>query len=482
MYNDALSQMSMTFKGVYFCLKISRNYLKIFLLLFAFSLVFGVISNSLVSYAKVFDLMIGTGSNALMTMDLDDSDYSIMPMSSIGTVVNTISSGSSFWVSVLATNGTSTYYVIPKYEFKDGRFYFKVGEPLDGYYFKRLNFNLSKGSLPAPGGYKVSLDYGSNFSHEYGWASLWSVKTIPNASDVSADLTLSFTQSSGDIYVAPFELNLTGARQLSFIFGIRGTSTRNIDGSVAINFTSASVSSSAPSTAGTVTTTEDYQSDVSSSLSDLSSSVDSMTEDLSSAAESLEYISTSQNLIIQGIDNVIMHISDQLYAFWDQLYNLIHEPTMAKMDEIIEAINNMDLEIEVNLDGLKQSIDNMSTAVQNKLQSVQDGINNKLQSVQETLTNGFNNSGINEDAAELDQSLQEYDEAEQNVLEHVNDSLNDFEFDGGFEEYANTIKVFSDFLQALYESSGGFKVVINLSLMLSIAGIVIGVYRFKQGG
>ena len=85
-------------------------------------------------------------------------------------------------------------------------------------------------------------------------------------------------------------------------------------------------------------------------------------------------------------------------------------------------------------------------------------------------------------AAELDQSLQEYEEAEQTVIDQVNDSLNDFEFDSGFEEYTNTIKVFSDFIQDLYEASGGFKVVINLSLMLSIAGIVIGVYRFRDGG
>ena len=98
------------------------------------------------------------------------------------------------------------------------------------------------------------------------------------------------------------------------------------------------------------------------------------------------------------------------------------------------------------------------------------------------ITGGYDNSGMSSDKDRLDSSLQEYEESEQTVLDQVNDSLNDFEFNSGFDEYKNTIKVFSDFIQDLYEASGAFQTVINLSVMLSIAGIVIGVYRFRDGG
>lgn len=423
-------------------------------------------------YADVNDLMIGTGSNALMTLDLSDDEYAVMPLSSIGTVVNTISPGSGFWISGRATNGSSSYNSYSSYTVTDdGRFDFYLGEPLDGYYYTRIIFTVGKESLPPAGGYLVSLDFGSDFSYDYSWNDLWTQKNTDNASPVSNDISFDYVSESGDIYVAPFELYLTNINQASFIFGFKGTSVRNIGGSVAINFTPYDVSSSAPSTAGTNTSVTDYQSGVSDSLSDLSSSVDTMTDEISGVTEAIQNLQGAMEPHYSNVLTQLHHITEQLHAFYDQIYNNIHLKEYALWQDIKTAIENIDLEVNVNLDKLKTSIDNMSTAIQNKLQSVQEAI-----------TNGFDNQGINQDAAELDQSLQEYEEAEQTVLDQVNDSLNDFEFDSGFDEYKTTISVFSDFLQDLYDSSGGFKVVINLSLMLSIAGIVIGVYRFRNGG
>ncbi len=42
--------------------------------------------------------------------------------------------------------------------------------------------------------------------------------------------------------------------------------------------------------------------------------------------------------------------------FWDQLYNLIHVPTMAKLDDIIDAINNLKLDVTVDLDELLDTL------------------------------------------------------------------------------------------------------------------------------
>lgn len=448
-----------------------KRYLKF---LFSFVLSVGLMISPVlrvVSYADVNDLLIGTDSNALMTLNLDDEDYGIMPLSSVGTATNTIDWSNSFvQIGIYDKELELTNYVyvsVKDYSSKGMNFTYTLDGTVwndDKYVIRKLGFVLKKSNLPNAGSYLFSMDVTSQFSYEIYSPGIYSSKDSSNASTVSNTILITdYEFSSGDFAVLDMGITLTNVTQLIPAYWIYASSgLRNLDFSCRIGFTP--FSGDYPSTSGTDTSVQDYQSDVSSSLSDISSSLDS-------AAESLEYISTSQNLIIQGIDNVIVHISDQLYAFWDQLYNLIHLPTMDKMDEIITAIENVDLEIEVNLDGLKQSIEKMSADVQSKLQSTTDQI-----------TGGYDNSGINQDAADLDSSLKEYDEAEKNVLDSVNDSLNDFEFDSGFDEYKSSIQVFSDFLQALYDASGGFKVVINLSLMLSIAGIVIGMYRFKDGG
>ena len=168
----------------------------------------------------------------------------------------------------------------------------------------------------------------------------------------------SHRQLSGDLYSAPFLVNLTNVAAFNPVIVFKGDNVRNISGSFSLNFTPAASDPSAPST-GLDTSQQDYESGVSSSLSDIQSSVGNMSSDLSEAAQSLEYISQSRDLIIQGIDNIILHISDQLYAFWDQLYNLIHVPTMAKLDQILAAIQRManNSDIHAVVDQIKESTD-----------------------------------------------------------------------------------------------------------------------------
>ena len=189
---------------------------------------------------------------------------------------------------------------------------------------------------------------------------------------------------------------------------------------------------------------------------------------------------------LSSIGSSLKDLGSKLSYGTTTIVNNITNQTTQITNTITNTVTNMTQQITQGLTDVKQGITDKLEGVQqgitDKLGQVQDGINDKLGEVQDEIVNGYDNSGINQDAAELDQSLQEYEEAEKTVLDQVNGSLNDFEFDSGFDEYTNTIKVFSDFIQDLYDSSGGFKVVINLSLMLSIAGIVIGVYRFRDGG
>lgn len=409
------------------------------------------------------DYLIGTGSNSIMTLDLDD--YGVSVASSIASVSSSID------ISNVAYNIRSGNTVLDRgYLDSDGRISYSVpsGQTVD-----RIVLFVYAPDQPSAGTYRTRVDFSSTTSIEYSYVmnSFRYYKDNVEAEVVSTgSLMPYFTQSSGDFLL---DYNLELKSKLSYIafsFSFDPVAAGGvIDGYFSINFSFTSESADIVSP-GSGSSTSDYQDDVSSSLSDISSSIGDMSSSLDSAAENLEYISTSQNLIIEGIDNVILHISDQLYAFWDQLYNLIHEPTYARLGEILDAIRNLDLEITVEMTEVTNAINKLNTDMQTKLQNVQ-----------QTITQGFDSTVMESEASKLEDSISEYDEAEQSVIQNVNDSLNDFEFDAELGEYQSIVSTVSDFLQQLYESSGGFKILINLSMLLSLAGIVIGIYRFGGG-
>lgn len=221
-----------------------------------------------------------------------------------------------------------------------------------------MRLTLRGKSLPPSGSYYVSFDYSSDFSYQYKEFEYWWTKYTDNATSNSGYINPPYKQLSGDIYSAPYAFNLTNVNAFAAILRFNDTAVRNVSGDFAFRFVPTSSDPSAPST-GLDTSQQDYESGVSSSLSDIQSSVGNMSSDLSEAAQSLEYISQSQNLIIKGIDNIILHISDQLYAFWDQLYNLIHVPTMAKLDQILAAIQRManNSDIHAVVEQIKESTD-----------------------------------------------------------------------------------------------------------------------------
>ena len=404
--------------------------------------------------------MIGSSSNAVSMFAL--------PRSSLGTVTNTVDLNYIIVKGFYYLNGTRyTYYANTSIE--NGRLKFSYKAP-DGAYIDRINFGLGQLSQPPVGNYAFSMDMSSDIGMNVSQAWIYSVKQTDNASNQAFNISLPFVTQSGDVYVEPFNVTLTRVATFTPFFRLSDKDVNMISGSVAFNF--APISESGEIVGGYPMSDDAYHSDVSNSLSNLSSSVDSMTEDLSSAAENLEYISTSQNLIIQGIDNVIMHISDQLYAFWDQLYNLIHVPTMAKMDDIISAINNMDLEIEVNLDGLKSTINNMSSAVQNKLQSTTDQI-----------TGGYDNSGITQENEKLEQSINQYDEVESGIFEDAEGFIGDFEYPSVESLPFGIIKALAfvgSFLQGIFLCMGEFSVIITFSLTMIFVMVVVGYHRIRS--
>lgn len=319
--------------------------------------VFADVMASSNAFAVNPDYLIGSASNAdpysIATLELNDDDYSIQPFSSLGTVTNTIDlSDIQFYVYYNdASAGVNNVLKYGTTSVVNNRL--KYSMVLDnGDQIVQYGFQLKKGSLPNPGGYRFSFDIASDFSFEYDKCNLYFVHQNKNAGNQTDLITVHPESFSGDVYLSGFEMQLNTLYRMNITMYVDSPLGNAVGGDAAFRFEVADLGSDAFVTPGTNSSTQDYESDVSGSLSDISSSIGDMSESLDSAAENLEYISTSQNLIIQGIDNVIMHISDQLYAFWDQLYNLIHEPTYAKLEQILLSLkaiaNNSDISAVVD--------------------------------------------------------------------------------------------------------------------------------------
>lgn len=434
-----------------------------------------VISSSSNAFAVNPNYLIGSASNAdpygIATMELTDKDYDLDLYSSLGSVTNTIDAYSIQYY-VYCYRYDTGHRIIQYFDapLVDGKYQVSCSAP-DNYYIGSLGFQLYKKDLPVPGPYSLSFDYSSDFSYENYVFELNAYKSYSNADYkfYKYDITDHVDHFSGEAFLGQYSFDLTSVNQLNIDFYISGSSVNILGGDMSIAFTRLDDSTNLPVIGPEVTTSE-YQSDVSGSLSDISSSIGDMSESLDSAAENLEYISTSQNLIIQGIDNVIMHISDQLYAFWDQLYNLIHEPTYARLGDILNAIQNLDLEITVEMKEVTDAVNKMNQDMQNKLQNVQ-----------QTLTGGYDSSSMDSDNQELNSSLNEYEAAENELFDDAKENINSFEFDTDLGEFSAPLTDISYFLGSLFVGLGPMNVVISFSLTLTIAMVLIGWYRFKGG-
>lgn len=425
---------------------------------------------SFVSLADVNDLMIGTGSNALMTMELDDEDYAVMPLSSIATVDNTIDSSSlSGHVYISDVNGKNGRFSNFTCTLENGRYKYSYTAP-DGFYVRRIFYRFYGADMPRPGSYTFSMDVASHISYEHGSFYIYWLKLHDNVSDTGGNLYPPFTSDSGDLYVAPFAMDVSNIYYMDIYQTLDSSENISvIGGSFAVNFTITG-SGDYPSVGGADTSNQDYQSDVSSSLSDLSSSVGEMSEEISGVTEAIQNLQGAMEPHYSNVLTQLHHITEQLHAFYDQIYNNIHLKEYALWQDIKTAIENIDLEVNVNLDKLKTSIDNMSTAIQNKLQSVSDQI-----------TGGYDNSGIVSDQTELDSALNEYQEAEDELFEDAKEHIGGFEFDTQLDDFAGPLGDVSYFLSGMFTALGPMNVVISFSLTLTIAMVMIGWYRFKGG-
>lgn len=421
-----------------------------------------------------------SGSNAVYGDPFSDR---LETYSSVGTVTNTVS-GSRVVVHYTDSEGKAfnSGHITPS--FKNGRFSFSYSAPADciitevDFYLqnKAISPQLKFNYLPSPAGsYDLSMDFTSDFSLFYNSIGIFSVYLPENASPIVNHFGLDGVKtSSGDFYIPPQPIDIRGSYTN---FRVKcavpiSNNMRHFGGSYAIRFDS----SSAPGhdTAGPNVSTEDIQTGIADGIGDISSGIGQLNQ-------TMEYVSQSQDLIIKGIDNIILHISDQLYAFWDQLYNLIHVPTMAKLDQILQAIKDMDINVNVDLDELKSAISSAASKITGQIQS---SINSQITNDDKNtdhLENGYDNSGILDENTKLDGAITEYEKVEDQLLNDAKDKIGKFEFKDLIEKYTGPLSDISYFLTGIYNGLQGLNIPVSFSLTLTIALVCVGWYRFKGG-
>lgn len=339
-------------------------------------------------------------------------------------------------------------------------------------------------SLPTPpGNYKLEIDFSSDISFEASLVSYFSStyqygNSILKTSEIAPN---SRRFAHGDSYACWDSLSIRSSYNMArclLAFNDQ-TTLRNLAGWLSVRFVP--VAEPGTETAGPTVSQQDYQSGVSDSLNNIGSGIGDINTGIGQLNQTMEYVSQSQDLIIKGIDNIILHISDQLYAFWDQLYNLIHVPTMAKLDQILQAIKDMDINVNVDLDELKSAISSAASKITGQIQS---SINSQITNDDKNtdhLENGYDNSGILGDKGKLDGAITEYEKVEDQLISDAKDKIGKFEFDNPFEKYTGPLSDISYFLTGIYNGLQGFNIPVSFSLTLTIALVFIGYYRFKGG-
>lgn len=393
-------------------------------------------------------LNIATSSNALSSqdyMEIDDFDMIDSPVlfSSGESVVNTITySGVGLGVYYYDMNGVTH----EKYSSFNSSGYASVSAPGDLASIIALQVSLNRRSLPSPGTYLMSVHFGSNTGVEYDSAYIFTDRVLNNTSGQQVAQDINFQQSSGD-WTASLVVDIGNISnlQISVRPHDKSSSTLPYGGYLSVSFTPTDSEPSYTGAGGSYT------------------SSDATRDIANNSAQQVEQGDT----IIELIKNTIQTISSQLTAFWNQLAG-----------EFTNLYAKMTQQHSEQLQADRDNTDDIIAAEESNTTNI---INNNNANT-DKLSNGYDNSGMDSDNDRLNGSLKEYDQAEDNLMEDVNEGIGNIDFDFNFDSTLSVISTVSDFLQGIYERSGGFQVVINVCLILSLASCAVGLYRLKGGG
>lgn len=398
-----------------------------------------------------------SASNALRNKSWDDN---VSVASSVATVNNTVDFSGCF-VEIRYKNPSGGYLYIHQVPLSiGGTFSYIVpsGEKVN-----ELIFWLHPtASLPSAGKYKMTFDFASDTDLSYEGCGIWSSWTAKNqegksngspfpntrvnSGDISASMVLSIQSNVKD-----FALNLYLKDAVS--------SGGAIGGKMSINF-SQSTSTPDYTTPGTAPSNTDIQSGIASTTTQIASSV---------------------NEVYESIQQLMQHISNQLAALWDQMYNYMHVPTYNKLQEILQAIQAIQLKVNVDVSSVVDAVDNSADRITD---SVSSTINNQITNDNKNaddIKNGYDNSGMKADNDRLNDKISQYDNVEDQLFDDAKNKIGNFTFENPLIKYTDVLSDISYFLSGIYTALGALNIPVGFSLTLTIALIFIGYYRFKGG-
>ena len=434
-----------------------------------------------------FAFEVATSSNAEpsvlsgISTGIDDAILSIRPFSSLASVDNTVDySGINVRVEYFISSSDTTRYRTPLSPVSSSG-HVSLSKPSnypdsDAVAKPNLYIEILSPSLPSPGVYQFQLDLSSatniTYSNSFSLRSQVSKKNV--GPQVQWDYDVSALTNAGDLYTSSIVDLGANLYNLTFyalnVSDISWPLSLDLD----ISFTSSALTPDF-STSPDSDLSQDIQNDIYGSVSGISSSVDSISSSIDSVSEGIESINTNTGYMVNGLremantlEEIVATISNQLSALWDQLYNNMHLPQLANDDKntelIVEAIDDIELDISADLEAQT------------------DSINQNNDKNTDTIVNGYDSSSLDASNDALSSAMESQEAQEEQILEQISEPLEDFEFDNPITQYLSAFQMFGDFLQDLFVGSGGFKDVINLSFLMPIALIVIGMYRFKGGG
>lgn len=398
-----------------------------------------------------------SASNAIRNKSWDDN---VSVASSVATVNNTVDFSGCF-VEIRYKNSSGGYSYVHQVPLSiGGTFSYIVpsGEKVN-----ELIFWLHPtASLPSVGKYKMTFDFASDTDLSYDGCGVWSSWTAKNqegksygspfpnmrvnSGDISASMVLSIQSN-----VKNFALNLYLKDAVS--------SGGAIGGKMSINF-SQSTSTPDYTTPGTAPSDTDIQSGIASTTSQIASSV---------------------NDVYDSIHDLMQHISNQLAALWDQMYNYMHVPTYNKLQEILQAIQAIQLKVNVDVSSVVDAVDNSADRITD---SVNSSINSQITNDNKNaddIKNGYDNSGMKADNDRLNDKISQYDNVEDQLFDDAKNKIGNFTFENPLTKYTEVLSDISYFLSGIYTALGALNIPVGFSLTLTIALIFIGYYRFKGG-
>lgn len=396
-----------------------------------------------------------SASNALKTKSWDDN---VSVASSLGSVTNTID----FSGAVVKFWDSDNKYVGEAYVSIGGTFSYKIPS---GRNVSRFELSLSpSASLPVNGKYKNELDFGSDLDYggysRFRLSMQWKSKNQTMQSNLP---DLSFSQSSGDLYGSNNIYLQSNLYYYAYVLYLKSplSSGAAVGGKFSISFSGLSSSASTSITSpGSAPSSDDIQSGIASTTSQIASSV---------------------NDVYDSIHDLMQHISNQLAALWDQMYNYMHVPTYNKLQEILQAIQAIQVKVNVDVSSVVDAVDNSADRITD---SVNSSINKQITNDNkntEDLKNGYDNSGLKADNDRLNDKITQYDTVEDQLFDDAKDKIGNFTFENPLTKYTDVLSDISYFLSGIYTALGALNIPVGFSLTLTIALIFIGYYRFKGG-